>query len=105
MSPPRVYATRAARRPAGGAARRVVVVSRLSADGSRWDRVGSTAGLVNVDARDAEHPSLAAGPGGVPWIAWDEEDSQGIRQIRAAYYHAASDRWVEPDGRDWEINY
>ena len=88
-----------------GAGRHVVVVSRLSADGSRWDRVGSTAGLVNVDARDAEHPSLAAGPGGVPWIAWDEEDSQGIRQIRAAYYHAASDRWVEPDGRDWEINY
>src|SRR5438067_6236321 len=60
-----------------GADHHVLVVSRLSADGSRWERVGQVAGLVNVNRmRDAEHPSLAAGPHGVPWIAWDEGDSQ-----------------------------
>src|SRR5437764_2691658 len=85
-----------------GSSHHAIVVRRLSADGSRWEFVGRA---VNRDlSKDAEHPSLAAGPGGVPWIAWDEDDSQGVGQIRAAYYDAASDRWVEPDGRDWEIN-
>src|SRR5207244_2102289 len=42
-----------------GADHHVAVVSRLSADGSRWERVGQRAGLVNVDrTKDAEHPSL-----------------------------------------------
>jgi hypothetical protein len=85
-----------------GSSHHSITVRRLSADGSRWDFVGRA---VNRDlSKDAQHPSLAAGPHGVPWIAWDEEDSQGVWQIRAAHYDAATGEWVEPDGRDWEIN-
>ena len=78
-------------------------VARLSADGQSWDRLG---GIVNVDdAKDALDPSLAAGPDGAPWIAWTEVDAAGARQVRVARYDASSGRWVEPDGRDWQINY
>jgi hemolysin type calcium-binding protein len=80
----------------------VVRVARLTADGGSWVPVG---GAVNHDAnRDAETPSLAAGPGGVPWIAWAELDRDGIKQIRAAHLSSYGDRWIEPDPRDWSIN-
>jgi hypothetical protein len=77
-------------------------VARLDSDGGSWVSAG---GVVNADpAHDARDPSLAAAPDGTAWIAWDEQDSDGIRQVRVARFAAASGRWVEPDGRDWEIN-
>jgi hypothetical protein len=80
----------------------VVRVARLADDGGSWIPV---AGVVNVDpTEEARHPSLAAGPNGVPWIAWDEVDGDGAREIRVAHLSAAGDGWVEPDGRNWEIN-
>lgn len=79
-----------------------VHVARLAEDGSGWEPVG---GVVNADpAHRAHQPSLAAAPDGTPWIAWSEEDDVGAFQIRAARYDAHRDRWIEPDGRDWQIN-
>ncbi|HEX8744706.1 MAG TPA: calcium-binding protein [Thermoleophilaceae bacterium] len=69
--------------------------------GGKWRRLGTR---VNADpAHEATRPSLAAGPGGIPWVAWIEEDSDGITQIRAARYSASEDRFVEPVGGDWPI--
>jgi len=81
----------------------VVQVARLSAGSGKWIRVGPVA---NLDpTKDAEKPSLAAGPGGVPWLAWREPDRYGVEQIRAAHLSADGRRWVEPDARDFAINF
>jgi hemolysin type calcium-binding protein len=74
-------------------------------NGLRWEFPNDYVVPVNRDiTRSAEHPSLAAGPDGTPWLAWDEVDRYGVRQIRVARLDEASGRWIEPDGRDWEIN-
>ncbi len=81
----------------------VVQVARLSPGSGKWIRV---AGPANLDpVRDAEKPSLAAGPDGVPWLAWQEADRYGVKQIRAAHLSADGRRWVEPDARDFSINF
>jgi hypothetical protein len=81
----------------------VVQVRRRGTDGASWELVGR---WVNHDVQhEARQPSLAAGPGGVPWVAWVEADRDGIAQIRAAHLSSDGQRWAEPDGRDWAINY
>lgn len=66
-----------------------------------WEPVGTQ---VNADpAHEATRPSLAAGPGGVPWVTWIERDDDGITQVRAARYSESKDRFVEPVGGDWPI--
>jgi Ca2+-binding RTX toxin-like protein len=74
-------------------------VVRLSGD--HWVQVGP---VVNADpAQAATRPSLAAGPGNVPWIAWIETNSAGTPTARAARYSTQSNRWVEPVGGDWPL--
>ncbi|MBV9214485.1 MAG: hypothetical protein JOZ25_12670 [Actinobacteria bacterium] len=81
----------------------VIRVARLDAVSGRWVRVGP---VVNRDgSKDADTPSLAAGPRGTPWVAWVEVDRRGVKQIRAAHLSSDGKRWVEPDARDFSINY
>lgn len=80
----------------------VIVVRRLSDDGQSWEPVGDP--VNHSSGEDARSPSLAVSPDGVPWIAWAEM-SNGVQQIRAAHLSDDGTRWVEPDGRDWEINW
>jgi hypothetical protein len=84
----------------------VIKVARFDADSDAWVQVGPVVNhaLKYDPPRDATHPSLAAGPGDVPWIAWQEVDEHGIDQIRAAHLSADGESWVEPDGRDYAIN-
>jgi|GEM_PF-6644524 len=82
-----------------------VRVARLSADGTRWDKVGvalNPASPVNqAPDRDAGAPSIAA-IGGVPYVAWAEGDGAND-EIRVARLDAAGTRWdrvgaaVRPD--------
>jgi hypothetical protein len=77
-------------------------VARFDGDSGAWVQVGPT---VNHDpTKDATYPSLAAGPGDVPWLAWKELDSHGIGQLRAAHLSGVGDAWIEPDPRDFAIN-
>ena len=83
----------------------VIQVARLEPGGGKWLRVGP--GPLNHDlGNDAETPSLAAGPGGVPWVTWAESNRRPPgAQIHAAHLSGDGKKWVEPDGRDWAINY
>ncbi|MEA2349626.1 MAG: hypothetical protein QOG86_567 [Thermoleophilaceae bacterium] len=71
----------------------------------RIDQNGDWAFLNVVNTRPAGDPSLAEGPGGVPWLAWTEQDADGVAQIHAGYLDQSGYYWHEPDGRDWQINY
>jgi hypothetical protein len=77
-----------------------VFTYRLQSD-SYWEYLG----LAND--HPGGDPSLAAGPGDVPWLAWDEQDADGVAQIHAGYLDRGTygSHWQEPDGRDWQINY
>ncbi len=81
----------------------LVRVARLDRSRQAWVPVG---GPVNHDQRrSASCASLGVGTSGTPWIAWGEFDSQRIFQARVAHFDVRSGRWIEPDGRDWSINY
>ncbi|HEX2127128.1 MAG TPA: calcium-binding protein [Thermoleophilaceae bacterium] len=70
-----------------------VRVARIEADG---DVEPLGAAPVNHDPeRDAYGPSLASGPGDVPWITWIEKDEHSA-WVRAARFSASENRWVEP---------
>jgi hypothetical protein len=52
-------------------------------------------GPVNRDlAAEAVGPTLAAGPGDVPWVSWIE-DEDGLDRVRVARFDAATGKWVE----------
>ncbi len=73
-----------------------VRVARLNAAGTAWERVGeatSPASPINVSpTQDASDPSLTE-VGGVPYVAWIENNA-GAFQVRVARLNAA--------GTDWE---
>ena len=52
-------------------------------------------GPLNRDlAADAVGPTLAAGPGDVPWVAWIEDDA-GMDRVRVARFDSSTGAWVE----------
>jgi Ca2+-binding RTX toxin-like protein len=71
----------------------------------RLDGDGNWAFLNRVNERPAGRASLAEGPGGVPWIAWTEDDADGVAQVRAGWLDPSGHYWHEPDDRHWSINY
>jgi hypothetical protein len=80
-------------------------VARLDPSGASWDKVG---GPVNFDSsRSAADPALAA-VGGVPYVAWNENDGTNV-EIRVARLNAAGTHWDEPwkgvDATHGGINY
>jgi RTX calcium-binding nonapeptide repeat (4 copies) len=80
----------------------VVKVARFEAGANRWVQLGP---VLNHDfTRDATEPSLAASPGGVPWVAWTEPDAHGISQVHVARWDSSAGRWTEPDGRAFALN-
>jgi hypothetical protein len=67
-------------------------VARLNAAGTGWERVG---GPVNADlTHNVGSPSLAD-VGGVPYVAWLEDDGTN-REVRVARLNAAGNGWEEP---------
>jgi hypothetical protein len=72
-------------------------VARLNAAGTGWDKVGQAvnpASPINQSSsRDAFYPDIV-GFGGVPHVAWAEEDGTN-REIRVARLNA--------DGTEWEM--
>ena len=70
-------------------------VARLSADGASWEKVGQAmnpAAPINQSAtRQAYSASLAA-IGGVPYVAWEEQDSLSVK-IRVARLNADGTGW------------
>jgi hypothetical protein len=73
-----------------------VRVARLNAAGAAWEKVGQTANPaspINWSAdSDAFTPTLAA-IGGVPYIAWMEDDAAGTSQVRVARLDEAGTGW------------
>jgi hypothetical protein len=58
-----------------------------SLNGSSWHPVG---GALNVDpGRNAFAPSIAD-VGGVPYVAWEEADASGLRQVHVASFNGTS---------------
>ena len=79
-----------------------VRVSRLNAAGTAWEQVVGGASPINHAAnRDASEPSLAA-VGGVPYVAWSEDDGTNY-ELRVSRLNARGDGlgagggWTEPD--------
>jgi hypothetical protein len=78
---------------------REVRVARLNSAGTGWDELigGNAASPINRSgAGDAQQPSMAD-VGGVPYVAWSENDGTNF-EIRVARYEAAGDHWprLEP---------
>ena len=68
-----------------------VFVARLNASGTAWDKVG---GPVNFDTgHDAKDPALTS-VGGVPYVAWNENDGTNL-EVRVARLNSAG-HWEEP---------
>lgn len=69
-------------------------VARLEDDGTTWTILGQP--LNSDPANDTSVPSLAAGPGDTPWVAWLEQP-KGVAflQVRVARYDADADRWIQ----------
>jgi len=74
-----------------------VRVSRLNAAGTDWAEPVGGRGPVNENARsDAGEPSLAD-VGGVPWVAWVEDEPVGS-EVRVARLSSNTDDWEQPVG-------
>lgn len=71
----------------------------------RLDDYGYWEFLDRVNERPAGDPSLAEGPDGVPWLAWVEDNADGVAQVRAGWLDPSGHYFHEPDPRDWSINY
>jgi hypothetical protein len=70
-----------------------VRVSRLN--GSAWSLVADTAGGLNENpAQNAADPSLAD-VGGVPHVAWTEQDGNGHVQVRVAKLNPGGTQWLK----------
>jgi hypothetical protein len=68
-----------------------VFVARLNAAGTSWDKLG---GPVNFDTgHDAKDPGLTS-VGGVPYVAWNENDGTNV-EVRVARLNSAG-HWEEP---------
>jgi hypothetical protein len=82
----------------------LLFVARLNASGTAWEKVG---GPVNYDtSHDAQDPALAS-VGGVPYVAWTENDGSNF-EVRVARLNGAG-HWEEPwkgvDATHGGINY
>jgi len=77
-----------------------VRVARPIADGTAWERVGIAVNpaspINNSPSRNARQPVIAA-VGGVPVVAWAEDDTKNF-EVRAARLNAAQTDW-EPLGQ------
>src|SRR5262249_29142099 len=72
--------------------RSLLFVARLNASGTAWEEVG---GPVNYDtSHDAQDPALPS-VGGVPYVAWNENDGANT-EVRVARLNAAGTQWDEP---------
>ena len=80
-----------------------VRVSRLNAAGTAWEQVvGGASPLNQANDQDAGAPSLAS-IGGVPYVAWEEDD--GINsEVRVSRLNAAGTAWVQVVGGSSPIN-
>ena len=69
----------------------LIFVARLNASGTAWEKVG---GPVNYDtSQSARYPALAS-VGGVPYVAWNENDGTNV-EVRVARLNSAG-HWEEP---------
>jgi hypothetical protein len=79
-------------------------VSRLNAAGTAWEGVVGGPSPINHDSnRSAFAPSLTA-IGGVPYVAWDEDDGTNS-EIRVSRLNAAGTAWEEVVGGASPINH
>src|SRR4051794_16748661 len=73
---------------------RQIRVARLNAGGTAWEPVVTGVSPVNhSSANDAHDPSLTS-IGGVPWIAWSENDMTN-EEIRVAHLDGPGTDWIE----------
>src|SRR2546423_10375662 len=69
----------------------LLFVARLNSSGTAWEKLG---GPVNYDtSKSARYPSLAS-VGGVPYVAWNENDGTNV-EMRVARLSSAG-HWEEP---------
>ena len=77
-------------------------VSKLNATGTAWTEVGGGASPINQDpSRNAQNPSLTS-IGGVPYVAWMEEDGPNF-EIRVSRFNGTS--WTQVVGGSSPINH
>jgi hypothetical protein len=82
-------------------------VARLNAAGTAWEEpwtgVSATSGEINEDTDlNGAQPSLTP-VGGVPYVAWSEDDGAN-NEIRVARLNAAGTAWEQPVGGASPIN-
>jgi hypothetical protein len=78
-------------------------VARLNAAGTAWEQVVGGASPINNDPnQDAREPRMI-GIGGVPYVAWREQDGTNL-EIRVARLNAAGTAWEEVVGGASPIN-
>ena len=79
-------------------------VARLNGDGTAWEQiVGGPSPINHADDRNAFSASLTS-IGGVPYVAWREEDETNV-ETRVARLNAAGTAWDEVVGGDSPINH
>jgi hypothetical protein len=82
---------------------REIRVARLDAAGTAWEQpVGGASPINQANDLDARGPSLAVF-GGVPYVAWYEDDGAN-EKIRVARLNAAGTAWEQPVGGANPIN-
>ena len=74
-------------------------VARLNAAGTAWEQpwtgVSATSGGINQSATQGARRVSLASVGGVPYVAWEEDDGTN-REIRVARLNAAGTAWEQP---------
>lgn len=80
-----------------------VRVARLNAAGTAWEAVGAAASI-NADRNANALDASIADIGGVPWVAWAEDDGVNF-EIRVARLNAAGTAWTEVVGGLSPINH